>query len=126
MEKYKMLIGGTRVDAASGEFFESINPFTAKAWAQVPRAGAADVDRAVEAGRKAFQGDWRKMTATARGATLRRLGDLIQAEADKLAEIETTDNGKLIAEMRGQLNYIPQWFHYFGGIADKIEGRVIP
>src|SRR6185369_10028933 len=64
--------------------------------------------------------------ATARGATLRRLGDLIQAEADKLAAIVTTDNGKLIAEMRGPLNYIPQWFHYFGGLADKIEGRVIP
>ncbi len=48
------------------------------------------------------------------------------AEADRLAEIETTDNGKLMAEMRGQLKYIPQWFHYFGGLADKIEGRVIP
>ena len=48
------------------------------------------------------------------------------AEADRLAEIETTDNGKLLAEMRAQLNYLPQWFHYFGGLADKIEGRVIP
>jgi (Z)-2-((N-methylformamido)methylene)-5-hydroxybutyrolactone dehydrogenase len=57
---------------------------------------------------------------------LRRLAELIAAEADRLAEIETTDNGKLIAEMRGQLKYIPQWFHYFGGLADKIEGRVIP
>jgi (Z)-2-((N-methylformamido)methylene)-5-hydroxybutyrolactone dehydrogenase len=54
------------------------------------------------------------------------LGDLIAAEAGRLAEIESTDNGKLIAEMRGQLNYIPQWFYYFGGLADKIEGRVIP
>lgn len=121
-----MLIGGKRVEAASGEYFESINPFTAKAWALVPRAGAEDVNRAVDAARKAFYGEWRSMTATARGATLRRLGDLIAAEANKLAEIETTDNGKLIAEMRGQLNYIPQWFHYFGGLADKIEGRVIP
>jgi aldehyde dehydrogenase (NAD+) len=126
MDKHKMLVGGARVDAASGEFFESVNPYTAKAWALVPRAAAADVDRAVEAARNAFYGDWRKLTATARGAMLRRLGDLIAAEADKLAEIETIDNGKLIAEMRGQLNYIPQWFHYFGGLADKIEGRVIP
>jgi aldehyde dehydrogenase (NAD+) len=126
MTKHQMLIGGKRVEAASGEYFESINPFTAKAWALVPRAGAEDVNRAVDAARKAFYGEWRSMTATARGATLRRLGDLIAAEANKLAEIETTDNGKLIAEMRGQLNYIPQWFHYFGGLADKIEGRVIP
>jgi (Z)-2-((N-methylformamido)methylene)-5-hydroxybutyrolactone dehydrogenase len=57
---------------------------------------------------------------------MRRLADLIAAEADRLAEIETRDNGKLITEMRTQLRYIPQWFHYFGGLADKIEGRVIP
>lgn len=126
MTKHQLLIGGQRVDATKGEFFESINPYTAKAWALVPRSTAEDVNRAVEAAHKAFYGEWRKMTATARGATMRRLGDLIQAEANNLAEIETTDNGKLIAEMRGQLNYIPQWFHYFGGVADKIEGRVIP
>ncbi len=126
MDKHKLLINGARLDAAKGEFFESINPYTAQAWALVPRSTTEDVNRAVDAARKAFYGDWRKMTATNRGAIMRRLGDLIQAEANKLAEIETTDNGKLIAEMRGQLNYIPQWFHYFGGIADKIEGRVIP
>ncbi len=73
-----------------------------------------------------YDGEWRKLTATARGDLLRRLGDLVAAEADALAEIESTDNGKLIAEMRGQLKYIPRWFHYFGGLADKIEGRVIP
>ncbi len=73
-----------------------------------------------------FNGEWRKLTATARGALLHKLGDLVAAEAERLAEIESTDNGKLIAEMRGQLNYIPQWFYYYGGLADKIEGRVIP
>ncbi|MEO5925419.1 MAG: aldehyde dehydrogenase [Bryobacteraceae bacterium] len=126
MTKHQMLINGARVDAASGEWFESMNPFTAKAWAMVPRAAAEDVNRAVEAARAAFYGDWRKMTATARGAIVRKLGDLIAADANALAEIESTDNGKLLAEMRGQLNYIPQWFHYFGSLADKIEGRVIP
>jgi aldehyde dehydrogenase (NAD+) len=126
MKKHQMLIGGGRVDAVSGEFFESLNPYTAKAWALVPRGGAEDVNRAVAAARTAFYGEWRKLTATARGAMVRRLGDLIAADANALAEIESTDNGKLIAEMRGQLNYIPQWFHYFGGLADKIEGRVIP
>jgi aldehyde dehydrogenase (NAD+) len=126
MTKHQMLIGGARVDAASGEWFESINPFTAKAWAMVPRAGAEDVNRAVAAARAAFYGPWSKLTATARGAMVHKLGDLIAGEANRLAEIESTDNGKLFAEMRGQLNYIPQWFHYFGGLADKIEGRVIP
>jgi (Z)-2-((N-methylformamido)methylene)-5-hydroxybutyrolactone dehydrogenase len=126
MNKYQMLIAGAWADPASGEWFESTNPFTAAPWALVPRGGRADVDCAVAAAKRAFYGDWRKMTATARGALLRRLGDLIAAEAERLAAIETTDNGKLFAEMRAQLNYIPQWFHYFGGLADKIEGRVIP
>jgi aldehyde dehydrogenase (NAD+) len=126
MTKHLMLIGGARVPAASGEWFDSFNPYTGQAWAQAPRGGVEDVNRAVAAARRAFYGDWRTLTASARGALLRRLGDLIAENAARLAEIETTDNGKLIAEMRGQLHYIPQWFYYFGGLADKIEGRVIP
>jgi acyl-CoA reductase-like NAD-dependent aldehyde dehydrogenase len=126
MKKHKMLIAGEWVEPQSGEWFESVNPFTAAPWALIPRGNAADIDRAVAAARSAYYGDWRKLNATARGSLLRKLADLIAAEADRLAEIETTDNGKLLAEMRTQLKYIPQWFHYFGGLADKIEGRVIP
>ncbi len=127
MTKHKMLIGGAWVDPCSGDWFESVNPFTAAPWALIPRGTKQDVDHAVAAAKNAFYcGEWRKLTASARGALLRRLGDLIAAEANTLAEIETRDNGKLFAEMRGQLNYIPQWFYYFGGLADKIEGRVIP
>jgi len=127
MKKHSMLIGGQWVEPHSRIWFESVNPFTAAPWALIPRGTKEDVDRAVGAAKSAFCGDdWHKLTATARGDLLRRLGDLVAAEADRLAEIETTDNGKLIAEMRGQLKYIPQWFHYFGGLADKIEGRVIP
>lgn len=127
LEQYPLLIGGKRVPAASGAWFESINPFTGQPWALIPRGGPEDVDRAVAAAKAAFYGDaWRKLTATARGALLRRLGDLVAANAERLAVIESTDNGKLLAEMRAQLNYIPQWFYYFGGLADKIEGRVIP
>jgi (Z)-2-((N-methylformamido)methylene)-5-hydroxybutyrolactone dehydrogenase len=127
LKKYRMLIGGQWVEPASGAWFESTNPYTAAPWALVPRGGEDDVDRAVAAAKSAFYGDeWHKLTATARGALLFQLADLIAADAARLSEIETTDNGKLIAEMRGQLNYIPQWFRYFGGFADKIEGRVIP
>jgi acyl-CoA reductase-like NAD-dependent aldehyde dehydrogenase len=127
MKKHSMLIGGQWVEPHSGIWFESVNPFTAAPWALIPRGTKEDVDRAVAAAKSAFSSDdWRKLTATARGDLLRRLGDRVAAEADQLAEIETTDNGKLMAEMRGQLKYIPQWFHYFGGLADKIEGRVIP
>jgi aldehyde dehydrogenase (NAD+) len=127
MNKHRMLIDGAWVEAASGEFFESINPFTAQPWALIPRGAKADVDRAVASAKKAFYGKaWRGLTASARGAMLRRLGDLVAAEADRLAEIETTDNGKLLSEMRVQLQYAPKWFHYFAGLADKIEGRVLP
>src|SRR5262249_40837713 len=115
---YQMLIGGARVDASSGAWFESLNPFTGAAWTQIPRGNKDDVDRAVAAAKCALNGDWRKLTATARGALLRKLADLIAEDVERLARIETTDNGKLFAEMRAQLNYIPQWFHYFGGLAD--------
>ncbi|GAA4341381.1 aldehyde dehydrogenase [Pigmentiphaga soli] len=127
MQKYQMLVGGEWVDPATGQWFESYNPYTGEPWALIPRGGADDVARAVAAARKAFYDPaWRKLTATARGALLRRLGDLIAADADRLAEIETRDNGKLISEMRSQLRYMPNWYHYFGGLADKLEGRVIP
>ncbi len=126
MKKHRMLIAGEWVEPRSGEWFESVNPYTAAPWALIPRGNAADVECAVTAARSAYYGEWRKLNATARGALLRKLADLIAAEANELAEVETTDNGKLIAEMRGQLKYIPNWFNYFGGLADKIEGRVIP
>ncbi len=127
LEKYGMYIDGAWVGAAAGESFESDNPYTAKPWALIPRGGAEDVDRAVEAAHKAFTGgEWPRMTPSRRGALLRKLGDLLAAKAGHLAEIEVRDNGKLLAEMNAQTNYLPQWYHYYGGLADKIEGAVIP
>lgn len=127
MHSPKMLIGGERVGAASGATFESYNPYTAKPWAEVPRAAGTDVDAAVTAARAAFESDaWRGLTPTKRGALIHELGRLLEARADALAEIETRDNGKLINEMRAVIRYMPQYFYYFAGLADKIEGRVIP
>src|SRR6478672_7057194 len=127
LTKYKMFIGGEWIDAASGATFESVNPFTGKPWALIPRAGPADVDRAVRAAHKAFtEGDWPRLTATQRGALLRKLGDLIAPKARLLAEIEVRDNGKLISEMSAQTAYMAQWYYYFGGLADKVEGAVLP
>lgn len=127
MKKHRMLIGGKWVEPSTGDWFESVNPYTAQPWALIPRGAKEDIDRGVAAAKAAFQDPaWRKMTATARGHLLRKLADLITVEAERLGQIETTDNGKLIAEMGGQVRYVPQWFHYFGGLADKIEGRVIP
>lgn len=125
-QKLTMLVGGRQTAAASSDYFESFDPFTGKPWALVPRADVADVDAAVAAALAAFRGEWRTMTATARGQILSRFADLVAEEAEDLAILETRDNGKLINEMRMQCKYIPQWFRFFGGLADKIEGRVIP
>jgi aldehyde dehydrogenase (NAD+) len=127
MQSYKMFIGGEWVDASKGERFESQNPFTGQSWATIPRSGQADVDRAVAAAKSAFTtGQWPKLTPSERGHLLRRLGDLIAENAEMLARVEVTDNGKLINEMAFQLRYIPQWYYYFGGLADKVQGAVIP
>ncbi|MEK9866249.1 MAG: aldehyde dehydrogenase [Betaproteobacteria bacterium] len=127
MEKFKMYIDGEFVEASSGKWFDSFDPFTGKVWSQVAEGGPEDVDRAVQAAHRAFTtGDWPELTASQRGMLVHRLGDLIARDAKKLAEFEVQDNGKLIAEMQGQVNYVPQWYYYFGGLADKIEGSVIP
>jgi len=127
LARYKMFIGGEWVDATSGETFESDNPFTGKPWALVPRGNAQDADRAVRAAHKAFTtGEWPKLTPSRRGALLRRLADLIGEKSKFLAEVEVRDNGKLYAEMSAQTAYMAQWYYYYGGLADKIEGHVIP
>jgi aldehyde dehydrogenase (NAD+) len=122
-----MYVGGEWVDSGSGDYFESDNPYLGEPWALIPRGTAADADRAVRAAHAAFtSGEWPRLTASRRGALLRRLGDLITQKSEKLAEIEVRDNGKLLAEMSAQTAYMAQWYHYYGGLADKIEGSVLP
>jgi acyl-CoA reductase-like NAD-dependent aldehyde dehydrogenase len=106
---YKMLIGSEWVDALSGTTLESVNPYTGRVWATAPEAGEEDVNRAVKAVRAAFdEGPWRTMTGTERGRLIRRLAELINENAESIALIESTDNGKLLKEMRGQLNAMPE------------------
>jgi aldehyde dehydrogenase (NAD+) len=125
MQEYRMLIGGEWVGAESGETFETVNPFTGRPWAVVPRAGAFDVDRAVRAAQAAFP-SWRALAAVERGRLLRRLAELIAENASRIAVVETTDNGKLIREMEGQLRGLADYYHYFAGAADKLHGETIP
>lgn len=127
MKQYQMWIDSQWVDPSDNAWIESENPFTGKAWARIPRGSAADAERAVEAAYAAYdRGEWADMNPTRRGALLRRLGDLIAENAEHLADTEVTDNGKLKAEMYGQMQYMPQWYYYFGGLADKVEGSTIP
>jgi aldehyde dehydrogenase (NAD+) len=126
LERFRLLIGGKAVDALSGATFESQNPYTGEPWAIVPDGGPDDVDAAVAAARAALDGEWGEMTGFTRSAILHRLGDLVSANAERLARLEVNDSGKLYREMLGQLNAIGSWYHYFAGLADKIEGRQIP
>jgi aldehyde dehydrogenase (NAD+) len=127
MQRYQLYIENRQLDAASGRWFDSFNPYTGEPWAQIAEGNAADVDRAVRAAHRAFtEGPWPEFSASQRGLLLHRLGDLVARDAKRLAAIEVRDNGKLLAEMQGQLNYVPQWYYYFGGLADKIQGAVIP
>lgn len=127
MKQYGHYIGGQYVTPAGGEWLDSVDPYQGKPWARIPRGTAADVDRAVAAASQAMRtGPWAAMTASQRGKLMLKLAALVERDAERLAEIEVRDNGKLMAEMRGQLNYHPEWWRYFGGLADKIEGALVP
>jgi len=127
LTSFQMFIDGQWTDAARRDVFESDDPYLGKPWALIPRGTADDVDRAVRAAHRALTtGEWPKLTASKRGALLRRLGDLITERSAHLAAIEVRDNGKLYAEMSAQCAYMAQWYHYYGGLADKVEGAVLP
>ncbi len=127
LPKFDAFIGGKKVAPDSGEYFETHDPYAGKAWARVARCGEEDVNQAVDAAWQAFtKSPWADMTPSGRGALLRKLGDLMAENAKELSEMEVRDNGKLLSEMAAQCNYLPQWYYYYGGLADKIEGSVIP
>ena len=127
MTQYRLYIAGEDVDAASGETFDAINPTTGETWATHALAGSGDVDRAVRAAAAAFESEaWRGLSPTRRGRLMMRWADVIAERAEEIAKVEVADNGKLYKEMLAQLRVIPDWLYYFGGLADKVEGRVIP
>ena len=121
---HKLLIGGEWVAAASDETFTSINPSDGTTLAQLASAGAADVDRAVSAARRAFEAGWGDMPPAQRETLLRRLGDLITAHADELAEVECLDNGKPIHHTRSiDSRVAARQVYHFAGWPSKIAGR---
>jgi aldehyde dehydrogenase (NAD+) len=124
--EFELLIGGENVPASTGATYDSVDPFIGRAWARVPDGGAADVDRAVSAARAALEGSWGRMTAAARGRLLWKLGEIIGREAENLAELEVRDGGKLVREMVGQMRALPDYYFYFAGLADKLQGDVVP
>jgi acyl-CoA reductase-like NAD-dependent aldehyde dehydrogenase len=126
MNMYQNYIAGADVAAADGRSFTAFNPTTGGVWGTFALAGTTEVDRAVKAASAAFRGPWGALSPTRRGRLLMKWGEKIAAHADRIAAIETGQNGKLFAEMRAQARIAEDWLYYFGGLADKIEGTVIP
>ncbi len=127
-QSIKMLIGGQWVESASGKTFETINPSTGEVLAKVVEGDSEDINRAVIAARKAFEsGSWPKLTPSQRGRLLLKLADLIEQNAEELAQLETLDNGKPIRYSRaGDVPLTADHFRYFAGWATKLEGETIP
>ena len=121
-----MFIGGEWVDSESKKTFETLNPENNKPWAKVPEANAKDVDKAVKAAQKAFEGEWSKLLPRDRAKFLRAIGQKLRDNAKLLGEIETIDTGKLFRETNKQANYIAEYYDYYAGLADKVEGTVLP
>jgi acyl-CoA reductase-like NAD-dependent aldehyde dehydrogenase len=127
MTDYAHWIDGAERAPSSGQFIETIDPFSGKAWARIARGDAADANAAVAAAKRAMTtGPWAAMPAIERGKIMLRIAELLRENLEWLAELEVRDNGKIMAEMRGQLNFAADIWHYYAGLADKIEGQVMP
>ena len=126
LKEYKMFINGEWVDSENKKTFETVNPENNEPWAIVPEASAKDVDKAVKAAQKAFEGDWPKLLPRERGRFLRAIGNQLRENSEMLGEVETKDTGKLFRETRKQANYIAEYYDYYAGLADKVEGTVLP
>ena len=125
MDRFQHYIDGVFEDGATT--FDSLDPVTGEPWATMPLAGAPEIDKAVAAAHRAFiSGPWPTLTATARGKLLYRLADLVQAAAPRLAALETRDTGKIIRETSAQIAYVAEYYRYYAGLADKIEGAHLP
>jgi len=125
---YQYFAGGEWHEPTSGKWIESENPATGEVWTRIPDCNEVDVDRAVQAAKSAFyDGPWPQMNGTERGKILRNIGDAVIANAERLGEIETRDNGKLPQHITPGLRaWQTDSFYYYAGLTDKFEGSFIP
>ena len=126
IQNFKMYIDGQWVESESGKTIETLNPENNEVWATVPEADAKDVDKAVKAAQKAFDNSWSNLHPRDRAKYLRSLANLLRENAEHLGTIETIDTGKIFRETKTQANYIAEYYDYFAGLADKVEGTVVP
>ena len=126
IKNFKMFIDGQWLDSESGKTIETLNPENNEVWATVPEADAKDVDKAVKAAQQAFENSWANLHPRERAKYLRSLADQLRENAEHLGTIETIDTGKIFRETKTQANYIAEYYDYFAGLADKVEGTVVP
>ncbi len=126
IQDFKMYINGEWVDSSSGKKIETLNPENNEIWATVPEADEKDVDKAVQSAQKAFENNWSTLHPRERAKYLKLIADQLRANAEHLGKIETIDTGKLYRETKTQANYIAEYYDYFAGLADKVEGTVVP
>ena len=126
IQNFKMYIDGQWVDSESGKTIKTLNPENNEVWATVPEASVKDVDKAVKAAQNAFDKSWAKLHPLDRAKYLRSLAKLLKENAEHLGTIETKDTGKIFRETKTQANYIAEYYDYFAGLADKVEGTVVP
>ena len=126
MRAYRMYINGQFVESANGKTFDVFDPATEAVLATCPAGTAADVDRAVSAAKTAFYGGWRETSAQDRGRILFRLAERVRARRSELAELETRNSGKPIVESEFDMDDTANCFEYYGGLATKINGDVLP
>ena len=126
IQHFRMYINGEWVDSSSGKKIESLNPENNEVWATVPEADEKDVDKAVQSAQNAFENNWSRLHPRERAKYLRLIGEQLRANAEHLGKIETIDTGKLYRETKTQANYIAEYYDYFAGLADKVEGTVVP
>lgn len=122
----QLFIGGQWRAPLAGGTRDSVDPYTGAPWTTLPEAGADDVAAAVRAANEAMAGPWSRATGSDRRRLLLRIAEAIAANAEELALVESYDNGKLLREMRGQLDGLPEWYEYYAGLADKIRGASVP
>jgi len=126
IQDFKMYINGEWVDSSSGKKIETLNPENNEVWATVPEANEKDVDKAVQSAQKAFENNWSTLHPRERAKYLKLIADQLRANSEHLGKIETIDTGKLYRETKTQANYIAEYYDYFAGLADKVEGTVVP
>ena len=126
IQNFKMYIDGQWVESETGKTIETLNPENNEVWATVPEANEKDVDKAVKAAQKAFDNSWSNLHPRDRAKYLRSLANQLRDNAEHLGTIETKDTGKIFRETKTQANYIAEYYDYFAGLADKVEGTVVP